>query len=362
MPVSRQAAAGSARLLAVADVHEELTPLVDLLKSVVGPFDETTDEEQALTVVGRQEPLVLALAHSRLELALIFYLRALKRLPGDRSALIQTLVFCDRNEAQRAYALCCDGVIDDYLVTRPIYDPYQLALAVEQARDRLAIRRWMVDITTRAPERRDITQCIADLEAAASELAPRNERLERAMADVRMAVADLSTQLQEGTRIVEQSRPGQQKVDGALKLVAAALPGPVATPVPAAVATILLVDDDEVSRRFVGRILKSAGYQVLTAEHGRQGLAMLEAGQVDLVLMDVEMPGMSGIETTRRLRERWSAETLPVVMLTGHAEQETVVNALRAGACDFIVKPYTRDALLAKLHERLAPRPGGPPT
>jgi CheY-like chemotaxis protein len=360
MSVSREPAAGLVKLLAVADVHDELTSLVDLLRTVVGPFEETTDEEHALAVVGRQEPLVLALAHSRLELALIFYLRALKRLAGDRSTSMQTLVFCDRNEAQRAYSLCCDGVIDDYLVTRPIYDPYQLALSVKQARDRLAIKRWMVDITTRTPERRDITQCIADLETATAGLAPRNERLERAVTDVRMAVADLSTQLEEGTRIVEQSRAAEHLVDGALKLVASALPRPPAAPATSGMATILLVDDDEVARRFVRRILESAGYRVLTAEDGRKGLAVLRAEPVDLVLMDVEMPGMSGIETTKRLRERWAADALPVIMLTGHAEQETVVDALQAGASDFILKPYTRDALLAKLHERLPARSAGP--
>jgi CheY-like chemotaxis protein len=347
----REPATGSAALLAVADVHDDLTPLVDLLKTVVAPFDVTTDEGHALQRLERPEPLVLGLAYSRLELALMFYLRALKRLSADRSDLLQTIVFCDRTEAKKAYDLCCEGVIDDYLVTRPIYDPGQLALAIKQARDRLAIKRWMLDVTAPRAEGRDITQCVADLEAAAAAFSPKNERLQKAMADVRLAVNDLSNHLKEGTRLVEQSRAVHADAAPAAPSASAPVAATV-VPFPATV-TVLVVDDDEFTRHFVARTLEAGGYRALVAEDGRQGMALLATERVDLVLMDVEMPGLSGIETTRRLRERWPAEGLPVIMLTGHGERETVIGALEAGASDFLVKPCSRSALLGKVAEKL---------
>lgn len=359
----RDGAAGSAALLAVADVHDDLTPLVERLGAVAAPFDVTTDEAHALRRLERHEPLVLGLAYSRLELALMFYLRALKRLPGERTDLLQTIVFCDRTEAQKAYDLCCEGVIDDYLVTRPIYDSWQLALSIKHARDRLGIKRWMLDVTATPPERKGIAQCVADLEAAVAALSPGSDRLQRVMVDVRLAVNDLTSHLREGTRLMEQSRaahadaPVSGLVPGA-KNPSATPSAPLADAGPRSTSPlVLVVDDDEFMRQFVARTLESGGYTVVAAEDGLQGLAALGAGTVDLVLMDIEMPGISGIETTRRLRERWSLENLPVIMLTGHGDRESVMSALDAGASDFIVKPCSRTALLAKVADRLT----GPP-
>jgi CheY-like chemotaxis protein len=334
---------GSIAVLAVADLHDDLTPLVDQLTSAVSPVDVTTDEDHAFAVLERQEPLVLALAYSRLEPALVFYLRARKRLPGERTDLLQTILLCDRTEAREAFNLCRDSVVDDYLVTRPIYDPWQLALAVKQARDRLAIRRWMLEVTAPPRERKGLEQCLADLDRAASVEAPDNPRLRLALDAVRTAVDDLSGQLREGARLVEQTRAGAATPTSAQ---------PPAVPSRAS-RTILVVDDDEFARRFVSRTLESEGYRVLTAENGLIGLAALGTEQVDLVLMDVEMPGLSGLDTARHVRQRWAADTLPIVMLTAHGDRDTVVNALAAGASDFVVKPGTRASLLAKVRQHL---------
>jgi CheY-like chemotaxis protein len=352
---SGETAAGSAPLLAVGDVHDDLTPLVDRLRAIVAPFDATTDEAQALRRLERQEPLVLGLAYSRLELALMFYLRALKKLSGDRTDLLQTIVFCDRTEAHKAFDLCRDGVIDDYLVTRPIYDSWQLALAIKHARDRLRIKRWMLDVTAIPPERKGIAQCVADLEAAVSARAPRDERLQRAMVGVRLAVDALTTHLEEGTRLVEQARLTHADASGRSLATPSSPPPAPATLAPSRVKSpvVLVIDDDEFTRHFVARTLESGGYTAVAAEDGPRGLAALAAGPVDLVLMDIEMPGLSGIETTKRLRERWPPEKLPVIMLTGHGERESVIGAIDAGASDFIVKPCSRTALLAKVADRL---------
>jgi CheY-like chemotaxis protein len=338
-----------ATVLVVADVHDELPPLVDALKAAsVAAFDVTTDERHALTVLARGGAWVVALAHSRLELSLSFYVQVLKRLPAEAIS-VQAILLCNRIEAARAYELCRDAVLDDYLVTRPLYDAGQLPLAIKHARDRLTVRRWMVDVTT-LPERRSVAGCVTDLEAAVAAHAPDNGRLERALSAVRDAVAELSGQLAQGAHLVQESRTGRDPA-GALT---AASTTPAPSPAPARHETaVLVVDDDEFTRNVTARFLESGGYRVVTATDGASAIDTLLSGGIRVVLMDVEMPGLSGIETTRRIRERWSADELPIIMLTGHGEQQVVVEAVDAGISDFVVKPASQSKLLAKVAQSL---------
>jgi DNA-binding response OmpR family regulator len=104
-------------------------------------------------------------------------------------------------------------------------------------------------------------------------------------------------------------------------------------------ATLLLVDDDAMNRDALSRRLVSKGYDVLTAESGPHALDLVGSHRIDAVLLDVMMPGMSGIETLRRLRESRSVSELPVIMVTAKQESDDVVEALELGANDYITKP-----------------------
>jgi CheY-like chemotaxis protein len=332
----------TAAVLVVADVHDELTPFVESLRAV-SRLEVTTNERRALSALAEGGPFVLGLAYSCIELSLAFSLRVLKRLASDTDRL-QTILFCHRAEAARAYELCRDSVVDDYLVVHPIYDGWQVPLRIKQASDRLAIRGWMSGIT--APlGRAGVLECFADLETAAAALAPRPARLEQALEAVRSAVSNLTDQLAHGARLAAESRLRPE----AAALTLPSQPAPPPQPDGASPATVLVVDDDDVVRRTVCRSLEAGGYRAVTAADGVECFAALEAERIRLVLMDVEMPGASGFEVTRTIRERWSADELPVIMLTGHGEQQNVMLALQAGASDFLVKPASRRDLLAKV-------------
>lgn len=349
MAEPRERPVGTASVLVVADVHDELTPFVESLRAVCS-LEVTTDEQRALAAVAEKAPLVLGLAHSRVELSVAFLLRVLKRLSSGTERL-HTIIFCNRAEAARAYELCRDSVVDDYLVVHPVFDSWQLPLRIKQARDRLALRQWMSGITTLPADRKGVLECLTDLEAAAATVVPRSERLDRALLAVRSAVTEISDRLADGARLAAQSRPRPEATALAL---AAESPRPPARHEPVGTTTVLVVDDDDFVRRTVSRSLESGGYRALAACNGRECLAALRAESVDLVLMDVEMPGASGFEITRTIRELWSAEKLPVIMLTGHGEQQTVMSALEAGASDFLVKPASKKDLLARVAHHLA--------
>jgi two-component system, sensor histidine kinase and response regulator len=99
--------------------------------------------------------------------------------------------------------------------------------------------------------------------------------------------------------------------------------------------TILIVDDEAIIRDLCCKALK--GYRLLEAGDGREALALFEKGGVDVILTDVMMPGMGGIELLKRLKE--IEPTVVVIMMTGFAEKDVILNALKADADDFITKP-----------------------
>jgi two-component system response regulator FixJ len=113
------------------------------------------------------------------------------------------------------------------------------------------------------------------------------------------------------------------------------------------VRLVHLVDDDEAIRRSVGFMLKTSGFQVRSYESGVELLksaSMLEPG---CILLDIRMPGMDGIEVQSALREK--GLTLPVIIMTGHGDVTLAVQAMKAGAVDFIEKPFEKAVLLSAI-------------
>ncbi len=115
---------------------------------------------------------------------------------------------------------------------------------------------------------------------------------------------------------------------------------------------ILVVDDAEGIRTYLANLLELAGYDVDTAEDGRRALALLEGGAApDVIILDVMMPGLDGIETLRRIRELEG--DVPVIMLSVVGKASTIVEAVRLGAVDFLNKPFEEEELESTLEKVL---------
>jgi two-component system nitrogen regulation response regulator NtrX len=118
--------------------------------------------------------------------------------------------------------------------------------------------------------------------------------------------------------------------------------------------TILVVDDEKSVRDSLRMILTYARYEVEIAEDGAKALAILESHPIDMVLLDIKMPGMDGIEVLEATVEK--NPELPVVMISGHGTIETAVEATKKGAFDFLSKPLDRDKLLVTVRNALEQR------
>ena len=117
--------------------------------------------------------------------------------------------------------------------------------------------------------------------------------------------------------------------------------------------TILVVDDDELMLKLLRTALAQENYELMLAASGLEALNLLRKRRPDLILMDMEMPGLDGMETTSRIKSAEQFSTLPVIMVTGNSEKAIVASCLKAGATDFVVKPFNREVLLDKIHKLL---------
>lgn len=108
---------------------------------------------------------------------------------------------------------------------------------------------------------------------------------------------------------------------------------------------ILVVDDDKTVRFMVAHTLAKNGHQVVEAEDGEQGLQKVVAEKPDLVLLDVMMPGMNGLEVCSQLKNNATTKSIPVFMLTGKTQVQDIEEALAAGADNYISKPIDPNRL-----------------
>ena len=117
---------------------------------------------------------------------------------------------------------------------------------------------------------------------------------------------------------------------------------------------ILVVDDERSLRELLAIVLKREGYDVVLAENGRAAVAALEQGSFDLLISDIKMPDMTGVDVLRAAK-RMDPDILGI-MVTAFASTETAIEAMRLGACDYLSKPFDVDLLKMKVREKVENR------
>ena len=118
-------------------------------------------------------------------------------------------------------------------------------------------------------------------------------------------------------------------------------------------ANILICDDEKNIRRTLGMVLEGLGHRIHEAGSGEDALGLLETEEIDLVMLDVRLPRMNGIETLQAIRGKPQLTSLPVIMISGHASLAEAVHSVQLGATDFLEKPLDRDRVLVSVNNAL---------
>ena len=117
---------------------------------------------------------------------------------------------------------------------------------------------------------------------------------------------------------------------------------------------ILIVEDDELNRDSLRRLLRRRGFEIVLAVDGSEGVAVARAEAPDLILMDMSLPGIDGWEATRRIKDAPETRSVPIIALTAHAMASDRDRALQAGCDDYDTKPIDLDRLIPKIRALLS--------
>lgn len=349
----------------------------------------STNPEQSVQDFEQHRPTVLILAFNTLEKAERYYL-GLYRL-GEIAHVLphRTLILCSKDDLQQVYALCRKEQFDDYILFWPMnHDGLRLPMALHHA---LRQMQTLAQDTPTASEFAAQARRIADLETlleksvarGGEHLAMVGHSLRQAEADVGLALDDFSNKVLYGEhQDTLEAREGVQREFNRLKteqigrhfqsVASATEPltewvGTIQTdltPQLAAARTlttlaervrpvVLVVDDDEFQHKLLARVLAETNLDLVFAASGAEALAAVRKGRPDLILMDVNLPDINGIEVTRRLKAEEPFANIPVIMITGQSDKRLVIESLKGGASDFVVKPFDKDILLDKILQRL---------
>lgn len=366
----------------------------ELVRKLLGDeFDDVVvsiDPHQAAGDFDRVMPQVLVLAMHPLEKAERHSLDLYRHSRNIHGHPHCTVVLCHSDEMRRAYELCRQDCFDDYVVFWPFNnDAPRLFMAVHHALRDLA--RGGTDIPSPA-EFAAQARRILDLEAQVERYAAQGRRhMDGAGETLRLAGRDIGAALDDFShKLAQHDAPGAdgkvfarelariraESIEDRLEAVgqamaplrhwAGTLKETLAPQLDTARAlgdlaarvrpVVLLVDDDEMQHKLLARVLANQGMDLASAYTAGEAWRMLREQPPDIVLMDLGLPDVDGLEMTRRLKAVPRLAAVPIIMLTGQSGKKVVVDSLKAGACDFIVKPFDSEGLVAKLGKYLALR------
>ncbi|HLL17688.1 MAG TPA: response regulator [Rubrivivax sp.] len=294
----------------VSDRPQDAEAIARLLGDEFAKVHAFTDPRRCLEDFALVRPGVLVLAFDKFEKAE----RHLKRL-REPAVLVQALahkviVLSSEDDVREVYEACKKQYIDDFAMFQP-----------------------------RGSEMRPLRQAVRRALAQVGSERAGNSGLRAALALARRAAASDGSVDESGAAGDKASWLGTVR---ALRSIVERFP-----------PTVLMIDDDRLQHKLLGQLLAPLKLNCAFASSAAQGFAELHRRRPDLILMDVRLPDVNGIEATRLLKSATHFSAIPVIMITGVGGKEVVVESLKAGAVDFVVKPFDADSVVAKVRRVL---------
>lgn len=379
--------ARAARLLVASDVATDAEVVVKLLAEEFNDISTSIDPDHAVEDFERCQPQVLVLAFNTLEKAERWYLGLYRLGTNIQSIPHRTVILCSKDELRRTYDLCRRRYFDDYVLFWPMtHDAPRLRMSVHHAL-RASGAEAVANVRDQARRIAELEARLAQYEAVGvrqTEAAKRT--LQDAARDIEAAVDGLGARLDAGAlrdAVEVRDRDGlrgelarlkAQGIAPPLRAVeekmaplaawASGLRAAVAPQLEAARAlgrlaertpgAALVVDDDPFQHQLLEQMLAGSSIEPYFAASAAEAFAQVRKRRPDIVLMDVDLPDMNGIDAMRHLKAVEAFAGIPVIMVSGHSNQTLVLDAVRAGAVDYIVKPFAKAQLIAKLSKLIS--------
>ena len=384
---------GAAKVLVASDNSDDAHQILRQLK---GDFDHvrlSTDPGLAVQDFERFMPDVLVLAFDSLDKAQRYYLGLYRLGQALHQHAHRTVILCTKDEVHAVFDLCKKEYFDDYVLYWPhTHDGPRLAMSIWMAcremttmhssalqpAELLAHARHLVDL-----EKTLEREFAAGEQHAATAASRAQLQVEK---DIVGAIDEFSLRLVRGSaagwvdvkdpnhlareidqlkdqQIIETRRASANAGDPmsawARKFkdqIEPALAGArvLSEKVRTTRLIVMAVDDDEFVRQSVKNALDPLKYDLRLAGDGISAMGQLRRARPDVILMDIKLPGQDGLALTEQLKSAPHLAAIPIIMMTGDARRETLVSSMKVGAAAFLVKPFSRESLTAKLDKVMA--------
>jgi len=362
----------------------------EIIQTQLSEFDDLIipDELDALQQAYRQHnPQIIILGFDNLDKCEQVYDRLYPRDQEQNPAQKphRVIALCNKREVKRAYDLCNSDRFTDYIVFWPLtYDPYRLAMSVHQSmtdlrhnhnaqeNDRVLVRQQqnlgklqqvfvdqdaqgrgygrqvdtqlagLIHLLTETLNHYDhLVHRVLDQQAAGAAQLPSAQAFSSVRGGIEHSVASFREIRTLSHRFLE-SLDRMKEETGTLLINRRIHNGHV-----------LVVDDDDFQRQVLSSILTSEHYSLSFATSGEAALEAVRHKRPDLILMDILMPGMDGIEATRQIKGDAVLAGVPIIIISGQNQRETVLECIATGATDYIVKPYNKVTLIKKIQDAI---------
>jgi CheY-like chemotaxis protein len=375
-------------ILIVTQSSEEGHTIKKMLTGDMGESWCADTDEEGVKLFIEKRPTVLILSFEEISKAELFYLTLHRQCAQIQEIPHQSILLCSNKEAEAAFELCRKNIFDDYVVNRPLYDPFRILQSIHQALKMSSIRQASNDFRHQLA---DVGGDLRQLDVSIGKILVTDKELQhetlQAFKDFTKRMTDdlaqfetrlIETGLDNAVEIIDRTalqnqlnmlphrnlevktlqvekkmQDAQDQLKKSGKELVQQLGSIRNMEFPPVRPEVMVVDDESLFRELIIDILEESDFRATAAESGQLALNKLRIRPPNLILLDYQMPGLNGLDTLRKIKADSSLGNIPVIMLTGDSEKIIVRECIMAGAVDFIVKPSDRATLIEKIRSHL---------
>jgi|CXWL01.1.fsa_nt_gi CheY-like chemotaxis protein len=378
---------GIPKILIVSNEPDDISEVRALIKDIKSEIIAISDPTQIVGTFDEMEPQILVLVSMEIIRVEGYYLDLYRNSQKIQTIMHNSLLVCKAKDAEIAYQMCLRKLFDDYVIIRPLFDPHRLTISI---RNLLGGQKTL-------DQSNELHQRIASIRSSASAM---DKVIQKSLTEGASVSAQLGQSEEElNQRVQEEIKELAKQMtlgayDGVVQVIDQAalnekfsqfgrrnLSNEIATAFKKPQAAldlllnhsktdheaqkqantdldvwlnsirtrILVVDDDPIFLKVLSGMLTNENYEVSSSTNAIEGLHIAARLKPEVILVDYEMPEMSGIDFTMRLKASPHLCRILVIMLTGHAEREIVLQGMKVGISGFLIKSNTKEVILQKL-------------